>query len=1631
MKGVWKRTLSCLMTVILLVTSLNFTIFAAEDYTGSETYAEGDLNGTGDIQGQEQYTVNVSKKGKGSISPEGDQTVLSGSPLSIMMTPDHKYKVAQIKVDGNPISEEEVASADSMDQYDFYASGNQTVEIVFGAELSVSGHTYTVVGSEGLCEKEQDPEAYQNDMAEDDYETGTFKITYENVPRGSYSFKISQDHSQTNFYGDGTTVEVPVDNATVTITFKENTQEIITEVKDSAGNIISAEDPSQTATEAETTVPETDAWVPETTETWESETIAPETTETWESETVAPETDAWVPETTETWESETVAPETDAWIPETTETWESETTLETTDPSENSEWDSWETDSLTIPDVSAWDGEESGVRTVNEATIQITQNENGSILPEGWTGEEKPTEYSVEEGGDVTFIITPAEGYYISGIVADFVEVDPNSLPNGDQEGQKRYTFSSVTGTHSIDAAFLPIESSEIGDPVEAYRIQVVSGENGTVTPSGEAGGDGNYYVTGETAQDVSFEIVPNENYEISSILIDNTPVDVGGLSDNADGSGKIYTFAQVQGDHVIAVEFAEIQAPESRFQIQVVSGANGSITPSGTLSEDGNYYVTGETAQDVSFEIVPSENYEISSITVDGTPVDLAGLSDNADGSGKVYTFAQAQGDHVIAADFTEVQTPEAGYQIQVVSGANGSITPSGTLNEDGNYYVTGETGQDVSFEIIPNENYEISSITVDGTPVDLTELADNTNGSGKIYTFMQAQGDHVIAAEFTEIPTPTFEYRIQVSAGRNGTISPSGELGEDGNRYVTGDTVEDVSFEIIPNENYYISNIVADGSAVDLEQLPDTADGTGKIYTFTQAEGEHSISAEFEQTPASSYHIHVTQNTGGTIQPSGDAEGYVEVAAGESCTFTIIPDSDYTVKTVVVDGIEYSADSLPDASEENGKQYTFESVNQDSEIYAVFEKNGSVIEKYTITANAGEGGTIDPSGEVEVEKGASQTFIITPNEGYSILSVEINGVEMLPEELEDGPENGTKQFTFDNVSAHQSIVANFQADQPQSYKVTSVAGSNGTISPLGDQMVESGDSITFTIQPDSGYHIDIVKVDGVELIGDELAKVKEEKSYTFANVTQEHTLGVTFAEDSQPVKTYSIQASAGSNGTISPSGTTTVEEGGSVVYTITPNSGYHISDVFINGTRVVGDELAYIVNTGTYIFSNVNRNHTIQVQFEEDGAPVVFHTIISSTGANGTITPLGATTVLHEDNQTYVITPDNGYRIASVMIDGVRLTGTALERVQNSRIYTFYDVEKDHSIAVSFTRIVVPVTTYTIQSFAGENGSISPAGTVYVEKGSSQTYQISAATGYHLSIVKIDGVELTGDSLKQVQNTGLYTFTNVAGNHTIGVAFEKNENPVLTYQITYLDEDGSEITNLSSAYDNYQSYVYGKGLMLPTTAPYERQGYNFLGWYTSMTGGNKVEAISTRDSGNKVVYARWTQSAIPMIFDDKESGVMLSGSFNGSPKLWVVILSPGNTTYEELKNVPAMSGKKAINAFDISIVDGSFTGNMVLTFAVNEGYNGKTLTVIHKKTDGTMETFTPVASNGKIVINVNDLGSFMLAANDADYLMYGPNSSVKTGDSAASSLIIWSVVMLGCAGIITVVLVRRKRKA
>ncbi len=144
--------------------------------------------------------------------------------------------------------------------------------------------------------------------------------------------------------------------------------------------------------------------------------------------------------------------------------------------------------------------------------------------------------------------------------------------------------------------------------------------------------------------------------------------------------------------------------------------------------------------------------------------------------------------------------------------------------------------------------------------------------------------------------------------------------------------------------------------------------------------------------------------------------------------------------------------------------------------------------------------------------------------------------------------------------------------------------------------------------------------------------------------------------------------------------------------------------------------------------------------------------HTITASAGSNGSISPSGAVSVSLSGSQTFTITPDSGYNVSDVLVDGVSV-GVASS-------YTFSNVRANHTIAASF------VVYHTITATSGLHGSISPSGAVNVSHGASQTFTLIPNVNYHSSSVVVDGVPtpVSGDS---------YTFTNVTTTHTISAAF------------------------------------------------------------------------------------------------------------------------------------------------------------------------------------------------------------------------------------------------------------------
>ena len=199
----------------------------------------------------------------------------------------------------------------------------------------------------------------------------------------------------------------------------------------------------------------------------------------------------------------------------------------------------------------------------------------------------------------------------------------------------------------------------------------------------------------------------------------------------------------------------------------------------------------------------------------------------------------------------------------------------------------------------------------------------------------------------------------------------------------------------------------------------------------------------------------------------------------------FVVIPDTGYGISQVLVDGVDQGVPL--------GQTTPYDiTVNMcvNNTLAATF------LPYYTVTSSAGAGGAIDPNGDSPVLSGQAITYTITPDNGYRILSVTDNGVNV----------GNNTSYTLTNVTSDHTVVASFL----RVHAIQASAGPNGTISPIGEVLVDNGTDRNFVMTPNLGYRVNDVLVDGVS--------IGAVSSYTFTNVTAPHTLEVTFIESPTP---------------------------------------------------------------------------------------------------------------------------------------------------------------------------------------------------------------------------------------------------------------------------------------------------------------------------------------------------------------------------------------------------------------------------------------------------------------------------------------------------------------------------------
>jgi hypothetical protein len=146
--------------------------------------------------------------------------------------------------------------------------------------------------------------------------------------------------------------------------------------------------------------------------------------------------------------------------------------------------------------------------------------------------------------------------------------------------------------------------------------------------------------------------------------------------------------------------------------------------------------------------------------------------------------------------------------------------------------------------------------------------------------------------------------------------------------------------------------------------------------------------------------------------------------------------PAPGFQVKSVIVDGASVGGPVI----------YTFRNVRADHTIGVIFGPAAPA--RFIISAQAGDGGKIEPSGDVIVSAGADQAFRIAPDKDWHVRQITVDDQKVdldADPNVETDPATGEIIYTFKNVTANHAISVIF--------------GPNGDIN--GDDAVNARDAI------------------------------------------------------------------------------------------------------------------------------------------------------------------------------------------------------------------------------------------------------------------------------------------------------------------------------------------------------------------------------------------------------------------------------------------------------------------------------------------------------------------------------------------------------------------------------------------
>lgn len=837
-----------------------------------------------------------------------------------------------------------------------------------------------------------------------------------------------------------------------------------------------------------------------------------------------------------------------------------------------------------------------------------------------------------------------------------------------------------------------------VEDPSQIHTITATAGEGGKIDPSGT--------VQINDGKSKTFTITPDAGRFISDVKVDDKSV----------GTPTTYTFTKVTDDHTIEVSFGGSADAEQLIDEDFESGT----MPSGWKTEK-----TNTTAYN---------------------------------GSWTVYKYNKHYGLYCSADEYDEDfnqgiigQNERVILPAQNLNGKNANIVFEFSANPDrlknGKTVCTleGSTDGGQTWTTIWNAGDAVDQLKK-GAVADFPSAIGTENISIPVPTEMQKDGVlfsfHYVLPKYSTTGSIVFidNLKLQADKASSGGETDSTLLDENFDDCITsgysGSIPSTWSQTKKNTSSYYTWRIYKTNGHITAYCSNDNSSYDGDYGTWGTGQDEYLI------TPA----LDLSGKTASmTFQfSSNNVKQIQETLSRNGTTFTLEASKDGTTWTPI-----WNAASIVDWLTETVVSSAYKTANATVEIPAEFQtsgvkfafryqtKNGNtggctvLIDDvklttsggssetptqpttYTITASAGQGGSISPNGSVSVAKGADQKFTITPSKGYEIADVKVDGQSV----------GKVETYTIGDVNENHTIAATFMEKAVALPDSIHEDFNNSEALPDG-----------WTVDGPSSKYYNTWKIDRYTALNSSNAaictqnimfKQEQNEKLILPQIKMKSSMALTFdfggsyEELSSGSIKFTVKATK-------DKGQTWTEIWNAKEYLPTVDEDSSVEDITGKGNVAIPSTFCVDGAQFAFVFeSSDRRNGSVAVDnvvLDTSSTPAPErYGITIATVQNGTVTADKATATEGE-TVTLTVKPDTGYHLKSLMAGDKTLT---------SAPYTFTMPAKEVTVSALFEKDAEQPTTGSYKdgtytgSAKGHGGKVSV--TVTVKNGNISSIEVT----------------------------------------------------------------------------------------------------------------------------------------------------------------------------------------------------------------------------------------------------------------------------------------------------------------